>query len=309
MTKAQLQQLKRETDPERACALALELLRDHRERQIVDVALAKLKSCFLGDSARAVLRPTALYYLDHPERDSGCNVRDALARLLIEIGSPADLDLYLRGVEIHEQLLGIDVAQALRASSLVGIAMHEPELGNAYAVSLLGDLVDTSRFSGEPAMTALNLLREQGDTVPIYLYLRMLAHVSMPEVIVPEVVSKALELIAADFPAALYREVAQPYVQADRAIAQVGIVSYIVSNGRIELFDLLETIIQATHHNDLHRYAVIETAASRHAGLVNLLYRLAERSPTRRISHYIEAVELTTDSRRDELLSALRQRL
>jgi hypothetical protein len=310
--RAQLQQLKRETDPERACELALELLRDHRERQIVDAALAKLKTCTLGEGARAVLRPTALYYLDHPERDSGCNIRDALVRLLVEIANPADLDVYLRGVEVHEQLLGVDVGQTLRASSLVGIAMIDPSLGNAYAVRLLADLVDTSRFSGEPAMTALSLLHEQGDTAPIYLYLRMLTHVPAPEFpqvkITPEVESKALELIAGDFPAALYREVALPYVQADRAIPEVGIVSYIVANGRADLFDLLEMIVSATRHDDLHRYAVIEMAASRHAGLINLLYHLAGTCPAKRIRSYVEAIELTTDSRRDETLAALKKR-
>lgn len=313
MTKAKLQQLKGEIDAERASALALELLRDHRERQVVDAALAKLKTCVLGESARAVLRPTTLYYLDHPERDSGCNIRDALVRLLVEIGNPADLDIYLRGVEVHEQLLGVDVGQTLRASSLVGIAMIDPTLGNAYAIRLLADLADTSRFSGEPAMTALSLLHEQGDTTPIYLYLRMLTHVPTPEFpqvkVTPEVESKALELIAGDFPAALYREVALPYIQADRAIPQVGIVSYIVANGRAELFDLMEMIVSASRHDDLHRYAVIEMAASRHTGLINLLYRLAGTCPAKRARNYIEALELTTDPRRDEMLAALKKRI
>ena len=312
-TRTLLDRLKREADPERACELALDLLRDHRERQIVDAALAKLKACMLGESARAILRPTTLYYLDHPERDSGCNIRDALVRLLVEIGNPADLDLYLRGVEVHEQLLGVDVAQTLRASSLVGIAMVDPPLGNAYAVTLLSDLADTSRFSGEPAMTALNLLHEQGDTTPIYLYLRMLGHVPAPEFpqvkVTPEVESKALELIAGDFPAALYREVALPYVQADRAIAEVGVVSYIVANARVELFDLLETLVTQTRHDDLHRYAVIEMAASRQTGLVNLLYRLAGTCPAKRARSYAEALELTSDARRDELLAALQKRM
>lgn len=307
MSKAALQRLKAETDPERACDLALELLRDHRERQIVDAALLKLKNCTLGESARAVLRPKTLYYLDNPQHDSGCNIRDALVRFLVDISNPADLDVYLRGVEVHEQLLGVDVGQNLRAASLVGIGMIDPSLASAYAVKLIVDLADTSRFSGEPAITAMALLREQGDTLPIYQFLLMLKQ--MPDLpIVPEVVSKALELLDADFPAALYREIAAPYVQADRVIQQVGIVGYVVSNHRAELYDLLETIVANTRHDDLHRYAVIEMAASRHAPLIDLLYRLASTCSPKRIGSFIEAVELTTDARRDETLANLKKR-
>jgi hypothetical protein len=313
MSRVALQRLREEADPERASALALELLRDHRERQIVDVALAKLKDCSPGESARAILRAKALYYLDNPDHDSGCDIRDALVRLLLDIANPADLDLYLRGVEVHEQLRGVDVAQTLRASSLVGIALIDSGLGSAYAIKLLADLADTSRFSGEPAITAIGLLHEQGNTLPIYQLLLMLAQIPdppFPQVkVAPEVESKALELMDADFPAALYREVATPYVQSDRVIPQVGIVSYLVSKRRSELYGLLETIVNATHHDDLHRYTVIEIAASREILLIDLLYRFAATSAAKRIANYIEAVELTTDTRRDEVLVGLRKRL
>jgi hypothetical protein len=308
MSQAKLQRLRDETVPERACELALELLRDHRERQIVDAVLLKLKHCTLGESARAVLRPKALYYLDNPHHDSGCDIRDALVRLLVDIGNPADLDVYLRGVEVHEQIRGVDVGQNLRAASLVGIGMIDVALASAYAAKLIADLADTSRFSGEPAITAMALLREQGDTLPIYQFLLMLAHIPDPQV-APEVESKALELLDADFSAALYREIAMPYVQADRVIQQVGIVGYVVSNRRAELYDLLETIVGNTHHNDLHRYAVIEMAASRHTALIDLLYRLAATCIPKRIANFIEAVELTTDPRRDETQVILKKRL
>jgi hypothetical protein len=311
--KTQLQRLRNETDPERACELALELLRDHRERQIVDVVLLKLKGCALGESARAVLRPRVAFYLDNPDYDSGCDIRDALVRLLLDIGNPADLNLYLRGVEVHEKLHGVDVAQNLRAAALVGIAMVDPTLGSAYAIKLLADLADTSRFSGEPAITAMGLLHEQGDTLPLYHHLLMLAQIPdppFPQVkVAPEVESKALELLDAGFPVGLYREIATPYVKTDRVIPQVGIVSYIVSNRRIELYDLLETIVQNTRHDDLHRYTVIEMAASRHAPLINLLYRLAGICAPKHIPRFIEAIELTSDTRRDDLLAGLKKRI
>lgn len=313
MSKVALQRLRAETDPERACDLALELLRDHRERQIVDAALAKLKGCSLGESARAILRPKALYYLDNPDHDSGCDIRDALVRLLLDIGNPTDLDIYLHGIEVHEQLRGVDVGQSLRASSLVGIGMIDPALASAYAIKLIADLVDTSRFSGEPAITAMGLLHEQGNSLPIYQFLLMLAHIPdppFPQVkVAPEVESKALELLDADFSAALYREVSTPYIKVDRVIPQVGVVVYIVNNRRVELYDLLETIVQSTHHDDLHRYTVIEMAASRHNLLIELLYRLAGICAVKRIANFIEAVELTTDPRRDEVLASLSKRM
>lgn len=313
MSRALLERLKSETDPERASAQALDILRDRRERQYVDVALAKLKRCTLGDSARAVLRPKAFYYLDNPERDSGCTLRDALVRLLVDIGNPADLDVYLRGIDVHEQLLGVDVGQNLRAASLVGIGTIDPSLASACAVRLLADLDDTSRFSGEPAITAMQLLNEQGNTLPIYQYLLMLAHVPPPPFpavrVAPEVESKALELLAPDFPETLYRALAQPYLTADRAIPQVGIVGYVVANRRADLRDLLEAILKSTRHDDLRRYTLIEIAASRQPPLIDLLYQFADVCPVKHVQAVIEAVSLTTDSRHDDAVARLERRL
>lgn len=307
VAKAALDRLRSETDPERTAEIALELLRDYTERQAVDLALLKLKKSTLGDSARVVLCPKTAYYLDHPERDSGCNIREALIRLLVEIGNPADLDLYLRGVAVHEQLLGSDVAQNLRAASLVGIGTIDPSLASVYATRLLADLADTSRFSGEPAITAMNLLHEQQNTLPICTYLMMLAQVPA-SMVVPEVESKALELLDPDFPAAVYRTLALPYIESGRVIPQAGIVSYIAANRRVELYDLLETIVTTTRQDDLHRYTLIEIAASRHRPLIDLLYRLAATAPAKSISNFVEAVNLTLDPRRDDVLAALVKR-
>ncbi len=273
MVKSLAERLKQTDDP----ALALELLSATTARGHVEAALSVLRRSTLDDSARPVLRERLNFYFENTEKDRGATLREALVRLLIDIGHPDDRDLYLRAIAVYEGIPPtpqIDVAQKLRSMALIGVVGIDAELAQLHAIKFLSEVGDTSDFSGEPALTALNLLVRYERWQPIYQYVLLVGGYK-PEY--ADVVSRALEAFDGEFPAALYAAAARRFVEGDRAVEQTGIVSYVVAHHRAELYPLLEQIVSATQSDDLHRYALIQMAAARDPALNAVLFALAKR--------------------------------
>ncbi len=302
MVKALAEQVKQSGDP----VLALELLSTTIVRSHVEDALAVLKRSVLDDNARPTVRERYAFYAEHSDKDRGATQRENFVRLLVEIGHPDDLDIYLRAVNLYEgapPMPQIDIAQKVRAAALVGIAAIDSDVAALYAVKLLGEVKDTSDFSGEPALTALNLLIRYERWLPIYQYALL---VDGYKAEYAEVVSRALESFPADFPVALYVGMARRFISRDQAVEQTGIIGYVVDQRRADLYPLLEQVITTTKNSDLHRYTVIQLAAARDPALNALLFTLAKRCSLEHVPHFIEALELTPGS--DEVLKLLRTR-
>ncbi len=295
-------QLKESHDPQ----VALELLSATTARSHVEAALNVLRHAELGDKARPVLRERLIFYFDNTDKDRGATLRETFVRLLLDIGHPDDRDLYLRALSVYEGIPPtprIDVAQKLRTAALIGLAGIDPERAQLYAVKLLSEVGDTSDFSGEPALTALNLLVRYERWQPIYQYL-LLVRDYKPEY--ADVVSHALESFPADFPAALYTAAAQPFIERDQPVEQTGIVGYIVEKRRADLYPLLEQIVTKTRYGDLHRYTVIQMAAAREPALNQMLFALAKLTSLENVPNFIEALDLVPGS--DETLKRLHSR-
>ena len=306
---ALLRQLREETNPTTARDIALELLDTSKRREMIDAALRVLEQSDLDDDARPVLRNKVFYYFEQNHHDAGALIREKLVRMLMEIAHPDDRDIYLRGLETYEvQPLMGEVTQNLRAVSLVALAINDPDLAHIYAVKLLGEMESISQFNGEPAVTAINLLYQHGKTLPIYEFL-LLGGVDALEIGYNEVVGKALESLGPSFPMALYRHLIDLFVERDRAVINMGMVTHIVENRVGKLYDVLENIITKTRHDELHNYGVVMMAASRDDELINRLYALAKLSPERRLANFIEAIELVPGDEKDELLESLRERM
>lgn len=303
----QLTHLRQITNAEEARALALKLLGSSRKREVVDAALRALEDAPPDETARPVLREAFFHYADHITRDSAALVREKITRLLVHIGHHDDADVYLRGVNTYEAQPVTDVAQNLRAAALVGLALLNRDLGSIYAAKLIGEVNETSRFNGEPAMTAINLLAEQGLILPIYQFL-LLAGLDALEAGQNEVAGKALESLGADFPVELYRELADIFIPRDRALVNMGIITHIVEHKVVSLYPRLEEIITGTRHMELHQYGAVMLAASRDTELIGLLFRLAKVSPQQRISSFIEALALVPGDEAQALRAMLSKR-
>lgn len=285
---------------------ALELLAATTARSHVEAALAVLRRTELGDKARPVLRERFNFYMEHIDKDRGATIREALVKLLVGIAHPDDLDVYIRALGVYEGVPPtpkIDVAQKLRAAALAGAAEIDTEGAQLYAVKLLGEVVHTSDFSSEPALTALNLLVRYERWQPIFQYLLMVGGYKAEYA---DVVSRALEALPADFPAPLYASAAERFISQSQSVEQTGIVGYVVEQRRAELYPLLAQIINATRSGDLHRYALIQMAAARDPALNALLFELAKRAPLEYVPNFIDALELVPNS--EDILKMLRAR-
>lgn len=303
-----LRQLLEENSLDAARDLALAMLGKSRRREVVDVALQALDGAQLVESARPVLRDLALYYFENPAQDKTIVAREKPLRLLTSIGNPADLDLYQRGVSTYEvqPFLG-EVAHNLRAVSLVGLALVDSSLGSVYATKLLSEIDSTSVYNGEPAVTAVNLLARQGQTLPIYQYL-LLGGLDALEAGLNEVVGRALESLGGDFPANLYAPLVELFLPRDRALVSMGIVSHIVENRVVSLYPAVEQIITGTRHHELHHYAVVLLAAARDEALTAMLYRLAKASPKHRVENFLAALELIPGEEKVSIAQLLNDR-
>ncbi len=304
---ALLQQLRHSEDPDEAREIALELLSSSRKREMVDAALRTLEQSDLDDTARSVLRQSAHYYFDNDSKDNGALIREKLIRLLADLDHPDDCDLFLRGLNTYEvePFMG-EVTQNLRAVSLASLAAHQPELAHIYATKLLSEIDSTSQFSGEPAVTAINLLVQHEKTLPIYQFL-LLGGLDALEAGQNEVVGKALESLGAKFPAALYRDLCTLFVKRDRAVVSMGLLTHIIENQVSDLYDVVDDILTSTRHDELHHYGVLLLAASRSDALVQRLFALAKLSPERHVPNFIEALELVPGPAKDDLLESLRR--
>lgn len=303
---ALMQQLKQANNPQAKTTLALELLKISNKREMVDAALAALEKLDLDDSARRGLGEKLVYYFENPAKDAAGLLREKLTRLLVAIGHPDDLPLYLRGVACYESQLGFDVTQKLRAVALIGIGLLDAQLGRAYAVHLLGE-PETSPLSGEPTVTAITLLANLDERLPIYQLLR-LAGRALIENKLSDVVGKAFEALGPTFPTALFADLAAGYGALDVSPVSAGIINAVIERRSTELYPLLEQIITQTRDTDLHRYGLIMMAAARDDTLTERLYALARLSPLARVANFIAALELTSSSERDDLLETLHRR-
>lgn len=301
---ALLQQLRQTGDP----ALALQLLAISRSREAVEAALRTLETEPLDDRARPVLRAKFDLYASGKLRDSAALVREKIVRLLSSIGHPDDADIYLRGVNTYEAQPVTDVTQGLRAASLVALALVNADLAAIYATKLLGELSETSAFNGEPAITAINLLAQQGHTLAIYQFV-LLAGMDVIDSGHHETLGKALESLGPLFPVPLYTELVDLFGPRDRALVNMGLITHIVEQRITELYARLENLISSTRHDELHRYGVVMLAAARDDTLAALLFRLAQVSPPHRRANFIEALELVPGEKAQEIIRFLSEQM
>ena len=304
-------QLKLVESPTEKCDLALNLLSQTNSRQYLDECLRLLLSesviLFLEDRHRSVLREKCFYYYEDSKRDKAGILREKLTRLLLNIGHPDEGDIYRLGVETYYLQPIDDVAQNLRAVALAGLASIDASLACIYATKFLGE-EHTSVFNCEPAMTAVEVLAQSNNRLPIYQFLLHQGEF-MAKTKRGELTAKAFESLGADFPLQFYEPLIETYQAIDMPTASIGIINTIIENRFESLYDTLEDVILSTKDDDLRRYGLVMMSASRDDDLADHLMRLARLAKTNHVPLFIEAVEVCNHPERDITLAQLQKRL
>ena len=304
-------QLKSANTPTARRDLALELLAQTNSRQYLDECLRilQLESVIdtLDDSHRPILREKCLIYYDDSKRDKAGMLREGLTRLLVHIEHPDDKDIYQLGVDSYYLQPIDDVAQNLRAVALAGLAPIDLSLACIYALKFLGEDF-TSVFNCEPAMTAVDVLVQANQRLPIYQFLLHRGD-HMARTKRGELTGKALESLGTDFPLHLYEQLIEMYQAIDMPTASIGIINYIIENQIYALYDDLSDLILSTHDIDLRRYGLVMMSASRDDELGDRLIVMAQLSQRHNVSLFIEAIEVCNHPDRDITLAQLQKRL
>ena len=106
--------------------------------------------------------------------DSGCHLRTGLLQRLRPLARLEDRGLLEHALLTYEFVppgRRWEVGANLRAQALVVLNDIDPTLAGYHAVRLLNDSLEhTSEMSGEPAVTAAQVLATQGQTLPLYAY-------------------------------------------------------------------------------------------------------------------------------------------
>jgi hypothetical protein len=196
-------------------------------------------------------------------RDPGCHLRTAILRGLRRRAQAVDADLLEHALWTYELLPPgpQEVAGDLRGAALLALAQLDDRASSFHAVRLLGD-GDTSRFSGEPALTAARLLAAQGQLLP--LYEQVLRHEPPGEV--------ALECLRAltEAPRALVARLAEERRRRGDEIALLGLVELLLGHPEKErLVDVLMAFVEESDRLDVVRYAATAIVAGREMKLID----------------------------------------
>ncbi|HEY0757334.1 MAG TPA: hypothetical protein VGD98_25500 [Ktedonobacteraceae bacterium] len=162
-----------EARPDEQVCYALEILERERGEQVVAQALAVLTSIPTVQARPSLLRLYAYYHEAGVKRDAGGGLRMALLAALLSIADARDQALAERAIFTYEFLPPTreECAGGLRAAGLILLHNLDPLLASYHGTRLLVDQYNTSRMSGEPAVSAARLLAEQGQLLPLYSYL------------------------------------------------------------------------------------------------------------------------------------------
>jgi hypothetical protein len=219
------------------------------------------------------------------------------------IARPSDLPLLERAALTFESLppSSADIVASLRAAALVTMNEVDPRLAALYCVRLISDR-HTSRMSGEPALTAAQLLAAQGHWLPLFQYAM---HEPEP---VAEVVLACLRQLA-NQPRMVVYSLLERYGQSADDVLLVGVLDLVLAQEEEEeaLTEFLVEFMRTTRRFEVYHYLVTVIAASRRRDRIEALLKVAaSEQQVRKVRSLLDALALLE---REPGVPALMERL
>jgi len=276
------------TSPEAQLEYALGLVATEARQDVLEAVLEVLGRT--PDDPR--IRPALLAAyggLDEGGRhDAGCYVRNALLQALRPLARREDAKLLARAASTYEYLPPgrSEVAAGLRATGLVILNEVDEQLAGYHAVRLLTD-EHTSELSGEPAITAVQVLATQGQWLPLYGY------VVRTDATMPEVVAECLRYLA-PVPLSILEPLVDRYLKSPHDIVLLGLFELLLAHEERQVFQpIILTFLRETKLMDLYRWLVTAALTSRNPGLIAAVAALEPKEPDpRKLAILREALAL-----------------
>jgi len=258
---------------------ALELVETEDNLDVVQAALDAL-----ADTPDARVRRALLDRFtrdaDGGGGDSGCYRRVALLQALRYRAQRDDAAVLERGVTTYEFTPPFtgptrgEVAAGLRSVALVTLNEVDETLAGYHAARLLVDRY-TSPMSGEPAVTAAQVLAAQGHALPLYGY------VLREESGISEVVGECLRNLT-PLPSSLLPALVARYRDSTDEIVLLGLFDLLLAHpDRARYDDLVLDFLRATRLYNIYRYLVSAIVASRREDLAARLQAMEAVEPDR----------------------------
>lgn len=256
-------------DPTAQHTYALDLLGERPNTQVVLAALAVLQAQAEFDDRGTLLSLYAWYDVDGVRRDAGGYVRSTALRVLRPILTPADLPLLEHAATTYEYLPPrSEAAFTIRAAALRGLDHVDPALAGFHATRLFFE-AHTSPIAGEPALTAVDVLRSRGTLLPLY------ALVVSDQPALPDVVGECLRSLA-EVPASILADVVARHRATPHEIVRFGVYDLILAHDDWATYrPWLRDELQRTTELNAYRYLATSIVASRKPPLLADLATLA----------------------------------
>jgi hypothetical protein len=259
----QLFALRRE--PERAAALALEIVASDSNPEIVRFAVEALVSHPLAAAHNALV--SCYQRFDAPKRDVGGFTRASLISALRPIALPSDAAVFERAATTFEPAPGDAGSPAvLRARGLVALNDLDDQRAGYLAARLLADR-DHVSANGEPAATAARVLAVNGETELLF-YLAG-AGTNLPGEIRAECL-RGLVDVPGDLLGPILAEASNT---ADELVLLALCDLLVAHRTDPAVTAALERFLAACRSVDVYRYVTAAVAASRAPDLVAALIR------------------------------------
>lgn len=268
---------------------ALELAETENRQDLVEAALDALAAA--GDPrARPILLDRFVALADgRGGPDPGCYLRVALLRALRYLARRDDVPALERGVWTYEYMPPFappddgEVAAGLRSVALVTLNEIDESLAGYHAARLLVD-ERASHMSGEPAVTAAQVLAAQGQLLPLYGYVTRGEPARRGEPAeegIPEVVGECLRNLT-PLPASLLPRLVERYRDATDEIVLLGLFDLLLAHeDRARYDDMALHFLRDTRLLNIYRYLASVIVASRRDGLITRLEAMAADEPMR----------------------------
>jgi hypothetical protein len=196
-------------------------------------------------------------------RDPGCHLRVALVRGLRGRAVAGDSPLLEAALWTYEFIPPEEVAGGLRGAALLVLAELDELLASFHAVRLLGDR-HTSAMSGQPAVTAAQLLAVQRQVLPLYQRLTVPA-------IHPEVAAECLQGLG-QAPPSLLDRLAEQFGQTGDGLVLIALVDVLLGHAEADrLGPALMVLVEECPDLDVVRYAAAAIVAGRKIALIEQL--------------------------------------